>query len=138
MEYVLALCLVLVLSYFLNKINSNWIAKRFNHMTYSQSSIHNVIKDFLPINVKKKNIIESQSRKHVSEHMVKVIVIDNNAYWVKNNVFYIAETSDGEILHDTAKPIDTSIMSKEELDKMIFILDNLGRGDKNERGSSGN
>ena len=61
MEYVLALCLILVLSYFLNKINSNWIAKRFNHMTYSQSSIHNVIKDFLPINVRKKNIIQMEN-----------------------------------------------------------------------------
>jgi len=34
-------------------------------------------------------------------------------------------------------PIDTSDMSQNELDKMLFILDNLDRGDKDERGSSG-
>lgn len=107
-------------------------------MIYTQSSIHFIIKDFIPKNIKQKNEIESQSRKHVEKHMIKIIVIDQRAYWVKDNVFYTAQTDRGEILQETTEPVDTSKMSKDELDKMIFILDNLGRGDKNERGSSGN
>jgi hypothetical protein len=69
--------------------------------------------------------------------MIKIIVIDNKAYWVKDNVFYFAETDSGDIIDVTAKPVDISSMSKQDIDKMLFILDNLRKGKKDDSGSSG-
>jgi hypothetical protein len=79
--------------------------------------------------------INSQSKNHVSKYMVKIIVIEQKAYWVKDNIFYTAETNDGQIVHETAKPVDIGNMPKKELDKMLFILDNLGRGNDDSSGS---
>ena len=77
--------------------------------------------------------------KHVEEHMVKIIVIDNKAYWVKENIFYTAETENGNIIPETARPVDTADMSKKDIDKMLFILDNLGKGKRRDDSSgSGN
>ncbi len=82
--------------------------------------------------------VVSQSRKHTEKHMVKIIVLDSNAYWVKDNIFYTAQTKNGNIIDETVKPVDIENMPKKELDKMLFILDNLGRGKNNDSSSSGN
>ena len=49
----------------------------------------------------------------------------------------VAEAVDGEVQRHTAKPIDTSTLSKGDLDKMLFILDSLRDGKRDDRGSSG-
>ena len=107
-------------------------------MVYSQSSIHNIVKDFIPKKLFNKPAIVSQSRKHTEKNMVRIIVLDNNAYWVKDNIFYTAKTKNGNIIDETVKPVDIENMPKKELDKMLFILDNLGRGKNNDSGSSRN
>jgi hypothetical protein len=70
--------------------------------------------------------------------MIKIIVIENKAYWVKDNIFYFADTNNGDIVDVTAKPVDISSMSKKDMDKMLFILDNLRKGKKDDSGSTGN
>jgi hypothetical protein len=60
--------------------------------------------------------------------MIKIIVIDKKAYWVKDNVFYSADADSGDIVSPTAEPVDISAMSKKDIDKMLFILDNLTEG----------
>jgi hypothetical protein len=70
--------------------------------------------------------------------MVKIIVIDGKAYWVSDNIFYTAQTENGQIVHETAEPVDINNMPKKELDKMLFILDNLGRGDNDDSSGSRN
>ena len=90
----------------------------------------------MPKNLYKKPEVVSQSRKHVEQHMVKIIVIENKAYWVKDNIFYVAETDHGNIVPESVKPVDTANMSKKDIDKMLFILDNLGKGKKRDDSSS--
>ena len=107
-------------------------------MTYSQSAIHSMIKDFLPKQIFQKPRVMSQSLKHTEKNVVKVIVIDDIAYWVKDSIFYTAQTRNGDILHETARPVDVENMPKNELDKMLFILDNLDRRNNNDSGGSGN
>lgn len=70
--------------------------------------------------------------------MIKVIVLGNQAYWVSDNKFYVAEAIDGEVQKNTTKPVDIDSLSKVDLDKMLFILDSLRDGKRNDRGSSGN
>jgi hypothetical protein len=112
--------------------------KVFKGIRYSQSSIHLMIKDFLPKTLYQKPTQESQSLKHVEKNTVKVIFIEDKAYWVSNNIFYCAEAISGNVNIDTTTPVDTTNMSKKDIDKMLFILDNLKNGKGNDSSSSGN
>ena len=129
MENVFATVLALAFVFIVLKFNRAHKKRSLAKMRYSQSSIHEII-ERLPV--------ISQSRKHTEKHMIKIIVLDDNAYWVKDSIFYTAKTKNGNIVEETAVPVDIENMPKKELDKMLFILDNLGRGKNNDSGSSGN
>jgi len=138
MEYALASVLALSLSFLL----ITWIGSKRKisrkKIMYRQSDTHNFLKEFFSrdTEIKEKT---TQAKKRQEERGTKIIITeDDKAYWVIDNIFYTANVINGRPDFDNANPIDTSNMSKRELDKMLFILDNLGRGDKNERGSSGN
>ena len=112
--------------------------KSFPGIVYSQSSIHLVIKDFLPKTLYERPRQQSQSLKHIEKNTIKVIFIEDKAYWVSNNIFYCAEAIGGSVNVDTTEPIDTANMSKKDIDKMLFILDNLKNGSNDDSSSTGN
>lgn len=138
MENVLAITLALAFVFIVLKFNRAHKKRSLAKMRYSQSSIHEIIKDYIPKRLFERLPVMSQSRKHTEKHMIKIIVLDDNAYWVKDSIFYTAKTKNGNIIEETAVPVDIENMPKKELDKMLFILDNLGRGKNNDSGSSGN
>ena len=71
--------------------------------------------------------------------MIRVIVFGSQAYWVSDNTFYVADALDGEVLTETAKPVDVENMSRGDVEKMLSILDSLNSGQgKNDRSSTGN
>ena len=135
MEYLFPILLT-ILSFCFIIIVLKKIEKKFlKPITYKQSDIYKVIKTINSINqpkVEKK----SQLDKMLEENVVNVIVLDNKAYWVLNNVFYTADYVDGTVDGETTQPIDTSDMSKDDIDKMLFILDKLGDGKNYDSGGS--
>ena len=138
MEYALASVLALALSFLI----ITWIGSKRKisrkMIMYRQSDTHNFLKEFFSRDTSSEDK-KTQSKKRQEERGTKIIVTEDDvAYWVMDNIFYTATVINGRPDFDNAKPVDTSNMSKKELDKMLFILDNLGRGDKNERGSTGN
>jgi hypothetical protein len=68
---------------------------------------------------------------------VKVIILGHTAFWIKNNVFYTANIDEDGIDKESTKVVDTMSMDKVQLDKMLFILDQLRDGEVNDSGSSG-
>jgi hypothetical protein len=66
---------------------------------------------------------------HVEEdEYVSIAIIDDTAYWVVDNTFYQAEVVNGHVDGDTSRPIDAFELSRSDLDKMMYILDNLKEG----------
>jgi hypothetical protein len=53
-------------------------------------------------------------------------------------MFYIGDSIDGKVLQETATPINTEDLSKNEISKLLFILDKLKNGNYNDSGSAGN
>lgn len=105
---------------------------------YSQSTIHSMVKDFIPKKVFEKEVPMSQSRNHIQKNMIKVIMSEGKAYWVMDNVFYVAGTINGRIDPETVEPLDIINMPEKQLNKMLDILDNLKMGSGlNDGGSSG-
>lgn len=124
------LTVLLVFLFFYLYISKN---NKINKIVYRQSDIHKVIRGFA---LQKKQVSISQTTKHSNKNNIKVIILDSIAYWVKDNIFYTAETNNGNVVAETAKPINVEDMSRKELDKMLLILDNLSRGNTNDSGSS--
>ena len=82
--------------------------------------------------------MNTQSKKHFDRTNVKVIIVDNQAYWIKDNIFYKAPLVDQLIDKDSAEQVDTSDMDKVQLDQMLFILDKLREGINDDSRGSGN
>lgn len=72
--------------------------------------------------------VEEAMEDEINEESVSVAVIEDKAYWVINNTFYVAEIVDGEIDRSSSRPINAFEMSTSDIKKMLFILDNLVEG----------
>ena len=80
--------------------------------------------------------VRTQSKVHYDKTNIKVIIFDNDAYWIKDNIFYKAPLVNELIDKDSAEQVDTIHMDKVQLDKMLFIMDKLREGISDEsRGS---
>jgi archaellin len=99
--------------------------KHFNKIIYRQSDMHNILKQFFFKDIFDDKIVTSQSKIWKEKQTTKVVIIDEKAYWVSNNMFYVGDAVNGKVNPETGKPLDTSNMSKKQIDKLLFILDNL-------------
>ena len=114
--------------FLINKKNKR---EPFFLIRYSQSHIHRILSPLLPQvdQVTKAVVKNNQSRKHLKDTNVRVLIVEGKAYWTKNNVFYVSNIIDGDIDKNNAQVVDTMGMSKVELDKMLFIIDQLRKGE---------
>jgi hypothetical protein len=140
MLYVITFGLTAVVSWFIIKITTKRRNKAFSRTLYRQSDLHRIMKKFFSqqlipdLNANR----SSQLTKRREKDTIKVIVIDEKAYWVSDNVFYVADAVGGNLIPETAKPLDTKQMSNRDVSKMLLILDNLKDGKLNDSGSTGN
>lgn len=135
MEYVVPMLLTLLSLYTIIVVLKKIEKRILKTARYRQSDIREMLKPILFVsqnNVNKK----TQMDKMLEKNAINVMVIDDQAYWVVNNIFYTAKFTDGGVDQDTATPIDVNSLSKTDMEKMFFILDKLGDGNTNDSGSS--
>jgi hypothetical protein len=94
----------------------------------TQSQIFEMVKPFLVFSSLLKPRRETQTSVFDQKRHVKVIISEQKAYWILNNVFYEAEEMGGIINKESAKPVDTMHMDKVQLDKMTRIVEILTEG----------
>ena len=140
MEYFIGSFSTMIILYFVGKYGRPRMFNidRIVSIKYRQSSMHEMVKHLIPVESFYKKIPETQSIKYEKRTNVRVIIVDECAYWVKDNLFYMADMADGFINKETTKLVDTMGMDKVELDSMLFIMDRLKDGDGDDRSSSGN
>ncbi len=139
MEYLLIIGLTLLCSWSIIKISNKRRIIFLDKHKYRQSSIHEMVKDFIPKQRFDKPKIMTQSQKHIQKNMLRVVITEGKAYWILDNVFYTAKAINGRVDEETIKPLDIENMPAKELDKMLSILDDLKQGvGPNDSGSSGN
>lgn len=111
----------------------------FRSLKPSQSHNHNIAFLFKLIKEKDKVNKKTQSKLHDSKTNIKVIIMDNQAYWIKDNIFYTADMRmDGNVDKDSTRTVDTMSMNRVQLDKMMFIIDRLREEAFDDRWGSGN
>jgi hypothetical protein len=112
--------------------------KYFAKVVYTQSDIHRIVKNFIPNDLFEKPKPLSQASKHLKNNTVRVLIIEDHAYWVHDNMFYVADTVEGLVNPETVRPIDTNNMSNRDIDKMLFILDSLKNGNSDDSSGAWN
>lgn len=139
MEYFLGSSLTLVAMFITTRLVSSQknIVKK-SPFRYSQSHIHEIISPLVPDLRHYKKIVERQSSKQEEKTNIKVVIFDNKAYFVKDGTFYCAEMHGTEIDGANATLVDTMGMDRVQLDKMLFIMDQLRDGKKDDSGDSRN
>ncbi len=126
MEYVIGSVITLFTIFFVNKFIKKEIdSQSAISISYSQSHIHNLIDPFLPDNSTLTLLKPTQASKYLEETQQKFIIVEEKAYWIKDNEFFVANMVDGNIDKESAKLVDTMSMSKVELEKIIFIVEKL-------------
>ena len=81
---------------------------------------------------------KSQSKIRKAKENVRVIIVEDTAYWIQDNAFYTAPMINNLISKDYAIQVDTIHMDKVQLDKMLFIMDKLREGISDDSRGSGN
>ena len=82
--------------------------------------------------------VKPQSQIQHDKTNIKVIIVDNSAYWIKDNIFYRAPLINQLIDKESAEQVDTIHMDRVQLDKMLFIMDKLREGISDDSRGSGN
>jgi len=140
MEYFIGFCVAIVGVFFVTKLQNKYnIFYEFNETQLKprQSRKHYLLKSMI-LEVNTKPNIKTQSKMHNSKVNIKVIIMDNQAYWIKDNAFYTASVRiDGNVDKDTTRVVDTMSMNSVQLDKMMFIIDRLREEAFDDRGGSG-
>lgn len=83
--------------------------------------------------------IDTQATRHFDSRHMRVLFLNNRAYWIKNQQVYVADVLDGVVDEQSTKTLDMMALDKVELDEMIFIIEKLNEGsNKYDGGNSGN
>jgi ligand-binding sensor domain-containing protein len=136
MEYFLGSIITLITIFIVTKLlkqPKNRILNNF--IIHTQSRLHELTR--YSISELKTEPMKTQATQHFDSRHIKVVYNGNNVYWIQDGVFYTADSVNGKVLEETKKKVDTSTMSKVELDKISFIVDILAKDEKNDSGNSG-
>jgi hypothetical protein len=139
-EYFLGSLLTILTLIFASKVFSKKTEEyKVSPIAYTQSYAHDLISPLMPpggLTGAYKPLV-SQAQSHQDKTNVRVIFVDNKAYWISNNQFLVADAENGMVVNDTATRVDTMAMDSVELDKMVFIVDKLTEGKQNDSRDSG-
>jgi hypothetical protein len=105
-------------------------------MSYNQSHIYEMTAPYLDLLPPMEEFVKRQSSNFLKNSYMKVMVVKNKAYWIKDNTFYVTDVVEGEVVKENAKQVDTMAMDKVELKEIMFIVEKL-REDDDDNWSSG-
>jgi hypothetical protein len=137
MEYLLGAAMTLlslfVIRLFLSKGD---LKKSIPTAVFSQSRIFTMMNPYLNTQVYSIPPV-SQSSKYEESQRIPVIMSNNKAYWILHSTFYEADQVNGEIIKESTKPVDIMGMDKVQLRNMMFIVEQLTEGKRDEDWNSG-
>ena len=134
MEYFVGAAITLGVVFAVNKyISINFYQKTTPVIRYSQSHIFTLMKPYLPM-MPPPDLGTTQASNFLNRRYMKIMVVKDKAYWIKDNAVYVASVINGNIEKETAIKVDTMSMTKVELDEMLFIIEKLREEENDSRG----
>jgi hypothetical protein len=74
----------------------------------------------------------TQSMRFFDKTHPRILIMEGRGYWISNNAVYYASFDDEGLDTENAVQLDTMTMSNVELEKLIFIVEQLTKGLSNE------
>lgn len=107
-------------------------------VVYNQSHVYKILRPYIMLeSLINKQETKTQAKDYEASMYVRVMVVDNQAYWIKDNTFFTADMVDDSLDNDSTRTVDTMGMDDVQLKKMMFIVEKLTEGTQNDRGDSG-
>ena len=136
MEYLIGAAITIISYIVTQRIIRNSFSEEKNiELRYSQSHIYEIVKPYLEFSDFGLAPENTQSVNYLKQAYMKVMIVKNKAYWIKNNTFFTADVANGQVQKETAKEVDTMSMDKVELNEMLFIVEKLREESDDNRGS---
>jgi hypothetical protein len=134
LEYLAGSFVTLTIIFVLNRL----LSKKLNETKVfkprvSQSYLYQFLASYVESGISKEQ--KSQSSEFLNKKYVKVVVLENEAYWIHDNQLFVADYHDGEVDRLSAKQVDTFSMSSKELEKTRYVVDKLTEGNNENSGS---
>jgi hypothetical protein len=136
-EYFLGSLVTLVSIIMFNKFTNKLTQSNIPIPKFSQSIKAELFKSYLINVISPKPSKKTQSTEHLKKNSKKAFFIGKDVYWIEDGFLQTAKIFDNQIDETTKKKVDTHSLDKVELDKMIFIVDKLTEGNKDDSGNSG-
>jgi len=136
-EYFLGSLVTLISIIIFSRLTKNVIKTKIDIPTFSQSVRVELFKSYLVSVISPKPTKKTQSTEYIKKNSKKAFFIGKDVYWIEDGFLLTAKISDNQIDETTKKRVDTHSLDKVELDKMIFIVDKLTEGNKDDSGNSG-
>lgn len=137
MEYLIGSLLTFVIMVTASYISRSRDQEQITTIRYSQSHVHELIQPFLPSNEEMRQQKPSQSSKHVEDMFIRVVFLDDKAYWIKDGKFYVADAGEDGVDKANATEVDTMTMDAIQLNKIKFIVEKLTEGKDNDSRNAG-
>jgi hypothetical protein len=90
----------------------------------NQSYLYRLMSD-IAMDELARSLKPKQSDKYLEKDMTKVMIVENKAYWIKNNQLFVAQVEDGKIDNYSAQQVDTMAMDSVELERTMFVVEKL-------------
>jgi hypothetical protein len=136
MEFLIGAAVTMI-SYIITQkiVRNKFERQQIVDIKYSQSHIYQIVKPYLEFAQAFDVPENTQAANYIKNAYMKVMIVKNKAYWIKDNTFFTAEVVNGQVQKETAKEVDTMTMNKVELNEMLFIVEKLRGGSDDYRGS---
>ena len=138
MEYFVGAAITIIVYVITNRIIKNDLSEDHNilKISYSQSNIYEMTAPYLDLLPPMEDLVNRQSSNFLKNFYMKVMVVKDKAYWIKDNIFYMSDVIEGEVVKENSRKVDTMSMDKVELKEMMFIVEKL-REDSDDNWGSG-
>jgi hypothetical protein len=138
LEYFVGAAITIIVYVITNRIIKNDLSEDHNilKISYSQSNIYEMTAPYLDLLPPMEDLVNRQSSNFLKNFYMKVMVVKDKAYWIKDNIFYMSDVIEGEVVKENSRKVDTMSMDKVELKEMMFIVEKL-REDSDDNWGSG-
>jgi hypothetical protein len=125
--FTLAIATILIFRIFIIKnINQD----QGSLIKYSQTRVHEIIKNHIPDQEFELKRPITQTQNHRNSMYTRVVFVENQAYWIKNNTLFVADMEEGMVDEETTREVDTMAMDRVQLEKVVYIVEALTEGKK--------
>jgi hypothetical protein len=124
LEYLLGSIITLISIVVINRMARKTAIKSNLNFEITQSYLFRLLSEYNNQKISGETP-DTQSFKHLKDQYTRIMIVENEAYWIKDNQLYVADFDNGNINSDSTREVDTMAMSAVELEKTMFIVEKL-------------